>query len=74
MAEAIVAARKNSQHETVAVIDAQAGHFLGGSGTAPTTGYNSSPMKSGGTPEANARTQAKAHAAAIDFLQRHLGR
>jgi hypothetical protein len=74
MAEAIVAGRKNSRFETLAVVDAEAGHFLGGTGTGPTTHYNNDPMKNGGTPAANARTQAKAHAALLAFLERSLGR
>ncbi len=73
MAQAIVAARKNSAAQTVAVIDAEAGHFLTGTGTGPTTHYNQGPMKSGGTPAANARTQAQAHATLLAFLKRHLG-
>jgi DNA-binding helix-hairpin-helix protein with protein kinase domain len=30
-------------------------------------------MKNGGTPEANARTQAQAHANVLAFLDKHLG-
>jgi dienelactone hydrolase len=73
MAQAVANARKNSASETVAVIDAQAGHFLTGTGTGPTTHYNQGTMKSGGTPAANARTQAQAHATLLAFLKRHLG-
>lgn len=51
----------------------QAGHFLSGTGTGPTTHYNSGSLKNGGTPEANARTQAQAHANLLAFLDKHLG-
>jgi dienelactone hydrolase len=72
MAEAIVRARAAAGRVTEAVIDREAGHFLGGTGWAPTTQYNVGPSKSGGTPAANARTQARAWAATIAFLQRHV--
>jgi fermentation-respiration switch protein FrsA (DUF1100 family) len=72
MAEAIVAARAAAGRPTEAVIEREAGHFLGGTGWSPTTQYNAGPSKSGGTPVANARTQARAWAATINFLQRHL--
>ena len=58
---------------TEAVIDREAGHFLGGTGWGPTTQYNAGPSKSGGTPVANARTQARARAATQDFLAGKLG-
>jgi dienelactone hydrolase len=73
MAEAIVEARAAAGRVTEAVIDREAGHFLGGSGWGPTTQYNAGPSKSGGTPVANARTQARAWAATQDFLARNLG-
>jgi len=72
MAEAIVAARKAAGRVTEAVIDREAGHFLGGPGWNPTTQYNTGLSKNGGTPVANARTQARAWAATMDFLKRHL--
>lgn len=72
MAEAIVAARSAAGRVTEAVIEREAGHFLGGAGWNPTTQYNTGPSKNGGTPAANARTQARAWAATIAFLQRHL--
>jgi dienelactone hydrolase len=73
MAEAIVATRSAAGLITEAVIDRQAGHFLGGTGWNPTTQYNAGPSKSGGTPQADARTQARAWAATQDFLARTLG-
>jgi dienelactone hydrolase len=74
MAQALVNARKQqTKHETVAVVDPDAGHFLTGTGTGPTTHYNLGTLKNGGTPAANARTQAQAHATLLAFLQRHLG-
>lgn len=73
MAEAIVKSRAAAGRPTEAVIDREAGHFLGGSGWSPTTQYNAMPSKSGGTPAANARTQARAWAATQDFLARTLG-
>ena len=72
MAEAIVKARTAAGLPTEAVIDREAGHFLGGTGWGPTTQYNAGPSKSGGTPAANARTQARAWAATQDFLARTL--
>ena len=72
MAEAIVAARSAAGLITEGVIDRQAGHYLGGTGWNPTTQNNAGPSKSGGTPQADARTQARAWAATRAFLQRHL--
>ena len=72
MAEAIVKSRAAAGRVTVAVIEREAGHFLGGTGWNPTTQYNAGPSKSGGTPVANARTQARAFAATVGFLQQHL--
>ena len=72
MAEAIVKARAAAGRPTEAVIEREAGHFLGGTGWGPTTQYNAGPSKSGGTPAANARTQARAWAATQDFLARTL--
>lgn len=72
MAEAIVRARAAAGRVTEAVIEREAGHYLGGSGWGPTTQYNAGPSKSGGTPAANARTQARAFAATVGFLRRHL--
>ncbi len=73
MAEAIVKARAAAGRETEAVIDREAGHYLGGAGWSPTTQYDAGPMKSGGTPAANARAQARAWAATWAFLARTLG-
>lgn len=73
MAEAIVKARAAAGRDTEAVIDREAGHFLGGAGWGPTTQYDAGPMKSGGTPAANARTQARGWAATWAFLARTMG-
>ncbi len=53
--------------KTVLLRHPEAGHYLGGTGTSPTTHYNEGPMKSGGTPAANARAQAEGHAALKRF-------
>lgn len=59
--------------ETLSLIYVDAGHALGGTGWAPTTQYNASPNKMGGTPGGNARAQADQWMKVIDFLKRHLG-
>ncbi len=73
MAEAIVKSRAAAGRETVAVVEREAGHYLGGAGWMPTTQYDAGPMKSGGTPAANARTQARAWDATWAFLARTMG-
>lgn len=73
MAEAIARTRSAAGRETVALVYREAGHFLGGTGWAPTTQYNAGPSKSGGTPQANARAQAEAWAKSFEFLRRTLG-
>ena len=73
MARAIADARTKVGRSTVALVYREAGHYLGGSGWSPTTQYNASPMKSGGTPEATARAQAEVFIRTQEFLQRHLG-
>ena len=60
--------------KTVVLSYPEAGHYLGGTGTSPTTHYNDGPMKSGGTPAATARAQAEGHAALKAFWAEHLGR
>jgi dienelactone hydrolase len=72
MAEAIVKTRAAAGLPTEAVVDREAGHWLGSPGWGPTTQYNAGPSLVGGTPVANARTQARAWAATIDFLARTL--
>jgi dienelactone hydrolase len=73
MAENIARSRAAAGRETVALVYREAGHFLGGTGWAPTTQYNAGPSKSGGTPEANARAQAEAWTKSFEFLRRTLG-
>ena len=73
MARAIADARTKAGRSTVALVYREAGHYLGGSGWSPTTQYNASPMKSGGTPEATARAQAEVFTRTQEFLLRHLG-
>lgn len=46
---------------------------LSGTGWMPTTQYDADPVKVGGTPEANARAQARAFPETIAFLKRTLG-
>ena len=73
MAQIIAEKRAASGLETVALIYTDAGHYLSGSGWGQTTQYNVGPMKSGGTPEGNARAQADAYPKMIAFLKRTLG-
>jgi dienelactone hydrolase len=73
MAHNIAERRAEAKLETVSLIYTDAGHYLSGSGYNPTTQYNASPMKSGGTPEGNARAQADAWPKTIAFLKRTLG-
>jgi dienelactone hydrolase len=73
MAQNIAASRARAGRETVLLVYADAGHFIGGTGLSPTTQYNAGPMKSGGTPAANARAQAEVFARTAEFLRRTLG-
>lgn len=73
MAQIIAEKRAASGLETVALIYTDAGHYLSGNGWGQTTQYNVGPMKSGGTPEGNARAQADAYPKMIAFLKRTLG-
>lgn len=74
MAAAIAKTRAAAGLKTVSLVFPEAGHFLGGTGTSPTTHYNLGPMKNGGTPVANARAQAATHAALRAFFAENLGR
>ncbi len=58
---------------TVALVYRDAGHFLGGTGWAPTTQFNAGPSKIGGTPAATARAQAEIFVRVFDFLAQSLG-
>jgi hypothetical protein len=69
----IVESRKASGLETEAMIFPNVGHLLYDTGYSPTTQYNSGLRKTGGTPEANARAQAKVWTQTIEFLRRSLG-
>lgn len=73
MAQNIAERRAAAGLETVALIFPDAGHALGGTGWMPTTQYNSGLSKFGGTPQANARAQARAFPETIAFLKRTLG-
>ncbi len=68
MAANVAATRAKAGLPTVSLVFPQAGHFLGGTGTGPTTHYNDGPMKNGGTPAATARAQAATHAALVKFF------
>jgi dienelactone hydrolase len=72
MAQNIAERRAAAGLETVALIFSEAGHALSGTGWLPTTQYNARPNKSGGTPQANARAQARAFPETIAFLKRTL--
>lgn len=72
MAEAIGRSRASAGLPTVVLSFPEAGHFIGGTGTGPTTHYNDGPMKNGGTPQANARAQAELHAALKKFWAERL--
>ncbi len=73
MAHNIAERRAEAKLETVSLIYTDAGHAVGGTGYNPTTQYDASPMKMGGTPEGNARAQADAWPKTIAFLKRTLG-
>lgn len=73
MARAIAGARTQAGRSTALLVYREAGHYLGGTGWSPTTQYNASPIKSGGTPEATARAQADVFTRTQEFLLRHLG-
>ncbi len=73
MAANIAAARQRAGLRTVSLVFPDAGHFLGGTGTGPSTHYNDGPMKNGGTPAATARAQAATHAALVRFFADSLG-
>lgn len=73
MARAIADARNKAGRSTALLVYREAGHYLGGTGWSPTTQYNASPMKSGGTPEATARAQAEVFTRTHEFLLRNLG-
>jgi dienelactone hydrolase len=73
MAHNIAERRAEAKLETVSLIYNDAGHAVGGTGYNPTTQYDASPMKMGGTPEGNARAQADAWPKTIAFLKRTLG-
>jgi dienelactone hydrolase len=73
MAHNIAERRAEAKLETVSLIYSDAGHAVGGTGYNPTTQYDASPMKMGGTPEGNARAQADAWPKTIAFLRRTLG-
>lgn len=73
MAHNIAERRAEARLDTVSLIYIDAGHYLTGTGYSPTTQYNLSPMKGGGTPEGNAKAQADAWPKTIAFLKRTLG-
>ncbi|MBB5205050.1 dienelactone hydrolase [Inhella inkyongensis] len=73
MAEAIAARRARVPGlKTVLITHPEAGHYLGGTGTGPTTHYNEGPMKSGGQPAATAQAQAQGFAALLAFWRETL--
>jgi dienelactone hydrolase len=73
MAQNIAERRAAAGLETVALIFPDAGHALSGTGWMPTTQYNAGLSKFGGTPQANARAQARAFPETMAFLKRTLG-
>ena len=58
---------------TQTLIYPDAGHLISGDGWRPTTQYNVSLSKVGGTPQGNAHAQADAWPKTLAFLKRHLG-
>jgi dienelactone hydrolase len=72
MAHNIAERRAEAKLDTVSLVYTDAGHWLGGHGYTPTTRVDDGPMKSGGTPEANAAAQADAWPKTIAFLKRTL--
>jgi dienelactone hydrolase len=73
MAQNIADSRSKAGRTTVTLVYPDAGHFLGGTGWAPTTQYNAGPSKSGGTPAANAQAQAEVFVRMFQFLAQALG-
>ena len=73
IAQARAQTRDKAGQPTVALVYRDAGHFLGGTGWAPTTQYNAGPSKAGGTPAATARAQAEVFVRVLDFLAQSLG-
>jgi len=73
MAEAIATARRAAGKPVTTLVFREAGHALGGTGWTPTTQYNASPMKMGGSPATTARAQAEAYAGTVAFLRETLG-
>ncbi|MFC3147085.1 acyl-CoA thioester hydrolase/BAAT C-terminal domain-containing protein [Piscinibacterium candidicorallinum] len=73
MARNIADARRRANLPVVSLVYEGGGHALGGHGWSPTTTYNATPYKIGGTPAAEARSQADAFAKTIQFLRSSLG-
>ena len=76
MAKNIAASRSgvaSKRKITQTLIYPNAGHLISGDGWRPTTQYNVSLSKVGGTPEGNAHAQADAWPNTLAFLKRHLG-
>ena len=76
MAKNIAASRSgvaSKRRVTQTLIYPTAGHLISGDGWRPTTQYNVSLSKVGGTPEGNAHAQADAWPNTLAFLKRHLG-
>ncbi len=77
MAKNIAAARSGGASEkrpaTQTLIYPNAGHLISADGWRPTTQYNVSLSKVGGTPEGNAHAQADAWPKTLAFFRRHLG-
>jgi dienelactone hydrolase len=72
MAHNVAERRAEAKLDTVSLIYTDAGHWIGGHGYNPTTGYDDGLQKSGGTPEGNAFAQADSWGKSIAFLKRTL--
>lgn len=73
MAHNLAERRAAANLRTESLIYNDAGHYLNGTGWAPTTHYNAGLLQSGGTPAGNAAAQADAWPRLLAFLKRSLG-
>ncbi len=73
MAHNLAERRAAARLRTESLIFSDAGHYLNGTGWAPTTHYNAGQVQSGGTPAGNAAAQAETWPKMLAFLKRALG-
>jgi dienelactone hydrolase len=73
MARNIADARRRANLPVQSLVYEGGGHALGGHGWSPTTLYNATPYKIGGTPAVEARAQSDAFGKTLQFLRSSLG-